>query len=283
MKKKKERLEKSILWRLTWVGLFLATFACNAMGGIPEPSLLMYGIIRNNLSGANVRLTSGTLAWTITREGGSPLTLQTTLTNINDQFSYALQVPLESPMSGIAPDPDALQLSATSAQFDRSQVTIDGAAASIVLPATNTFSLSQRDRGKFERVDLQAQLVFPDGDRDGLPDFWETEYFGGNSATPDGDDDQDGLNNLKEYLAGTHPKSSESSIVILDTKTFPNGDVVLRWQSATNRFYKILRSQNLLSGFSPLVEGIAATPPVNTFTDTNAVSQGPYFYRIKVE
>ena len=93
-----------------------------AMGGIPEPSFLMYGVIRNNLSGANVRLTSGTLTWTIAREGGSPLTLQTTLTNINDQFSYALQVPLESPMPGIAPDPDALQLSATSVQFDRSQV-----------------------------------------------------------------------------------------------------------------------------------------------------------------
>ena len=212
MRDRKERLGKSSFRRLSWIAVSLVTFACVALGGIPEPSFMMYGVIRNNLAGANVRLTSGTLTWTIVREGGSPLTLQTTLTNINDQFSYALQVPLESSMPGIAPDPDALQLSATSVRFDRSQVKIDGAAASIVSPATNTFSLSQRDRGKFERVDLQVQLVFSDSDRDGLPDSWEIEHFGGNSSTPDADDDHDGLNNREEYLAGTDPKSSESSI-----------------------------------------------------------------------
>jgi hypothetical protein len=282
MRKKQDRLWKSTYWRFCWIGVSLTICKGIALGGIPEPSFLMYGVIRNNLSGANVRLTSGTLTWKITNASGSSLTLQTTLTNINDQFSYALPVPLESPMSGIDPDPQAFQLTATAVRYSRAQVYVDGTAAFIVSPATNTFSLSQRDRGKFERVDLQVQLAFVDSDHDGLPDSWENTYFGGHCA-PDADSDDDGLSNREEYLAGTDPKSSKSSIEFVETEKTAAGGMVLRWQSATNRFYRILRSHDLLSGFSPIAAGIRATPPVNIFTDTNTVDRGPYFYQVDVE
>lgn len=47
-----------------------------------------------------------------------------------------------------------------------------------------------------------------------------------------------------------------------------NGLVVLRWSSVTNHQYTIEYSTNLLAGFSVLQSNIAATPVMNTFTDT---------------
>lgn len=46
-----------------------------------------------------------------------------------------------------------------------------------------------------------------DADEDGLPDFWEQKYFGGQTAAdPVADSDGDALPNLQEYEASTDPK-----------------------------------------------------------------------------
>lgn len=44
-----------------------------------------------------------------------------------------------------------------------------------------------------------------DTDSDGLPDWWEIQYFGDLSQDPCGDFDGDTLANLEEYEAGTDP------------------------------------------------------------------------------
>jgi hypothetical protein len=45
-----------------------------------------------------------------------------------------------------------------------------------------------------------------DTDGDGLPDWWEQQYFGSaTAAAPDDDPDQDGQTNLEEFQAGTDP------------------------------------------------------------------------------
>jgi len=47
-----------------------------------------------------------------------------------------------------------------------------------------------------------------DSDNDGLPDSWETNYFGDLSQTATGNPDGDQLNNLQEFTAGTDPTTS---------------------------------------------------------------------------
>jgi hypothetical protein len=47
-------------------------------------------------------------------------------------------------------------------------------------------------------------------DGDALPDAWERQYFGDLSADPGADPDDDGLPNLGEYLASTHPLNPDT-------------------------------------------------------------------------
>jgi len=67
-------------------------------GGLPEPSLVLYGVI----AGAQGdRQTNGVLQLNLaTPNGSDPLQLQITITNINDQYSYVLFVPAESELAG---------------------------------------------------------------------------------------------------------------------------------------------------------------------------------------
>src|SRR5262249_13840905 len=78
----------------------------------------------------------------------------------------------------------------------------------------------------------------PNGDRDndGLPDAWENAHgliVGVNDAALD--PDQDGLNNLQEYLAGTDPQNGQSSLRIEALKR--GSEILLRFTAQTNRAY----------------------------------------------
>jgi YVTN family beta-propeller protein len=63
-----------------------------------------------------------------------------------------------------------------------------------------------------------------DSDEDGLPDVWETAYFGDLDQGPDGDYDGDGLTNLEEYETGTDPtKTDTDSDGLSDAWEIQNG------------------------------------------------------------
>jgi hypothetical protein len=59
--------------------------------------------------------------------------------------------------------------------------------------------------------------------------------------------------------------------------------LVLTWNSSSNKYYSVYRATNLCyGGFVALTNHLAATPPMNTYTDTvTGINQA--FYRIRVE
>jgi len=60
-------------------------------------------------------------------------------------------------------------------------------------------------------TDADDHPEFHDADKDGLPDWWEQQYFGClTCANPDEDPDGDGLSNLIEFIHGTDPTDPDS-------------------------------------------------------------------------
>ena len=68
-----------------------------------------------------------------------------------------------------------------------------------------------------------------DDDSDGMPDVWESVYFGDLDQADDGDYDADGLTNLEEYLAGSLPDDAdEDGDGLPDSVTISEGVVFTR-------------------------------------------------------
>ena len=127
---------------------------------------------------------------------------------------------------------------------------------------------------------------------DGVPNGWK-QQFGFNPLDPSvasADSDGDGFSNLQEYLAGTNPTNSASSLRI--TSIVPQGnDLQITWSAVTNKSYLVQVGPSSLvgsvtNGFTNLgTVSVPATPALTTtnYLDVGAVTNGPArFYRIKL-
>lgn len=259
--------------------------------GIPEPPLLFYGTIRNTAVN-NQRLTSGRLTWQIRKAStGRTINLSAAVTNYPG-FSYVLEVSAETIVSGPV-STNVLDLSATAVVFSHLQVLYGNTPVSFVVATQSAFTASSRQRGRIERVDLNVSLPCDDVDGNGLCDDWELRNFGFVGVDPDGDDDHDGMTNRAEYLAGSDPKDANSTFRFVDVQALPGGTMQVDWESIDGRLYRLWRGTDLVKlistnlpqamGLTLLRSNMVATPPVNTFIDTNASSSVRYFYRVELE
>ena len=56
---------------------------------------------------------------------------------------------------------------------------------------------------------------YRDADGDGIPDWWEVQYFGSiTNCAPEADPDGAGMTNLQEYLADTNPTNAISVLCL---------------------------------------------------------------------
>lgn len=159
------------------------------------------------------------------------------------------------------------------------------------------YSLRADEGGAVSDVDTNnnttsfAVNLWVDSDADGIPDAWMMEYFGhatgqaGDLSQAADDADGDGMSNLAEYLAGTHPKDPASYLLITSVSAGGTNGVLVVWGSATNKLYSVQRAPAVGSGgaFTNLAEHILSTPPENGYWDTTATNGAAFFYRIRVE
>lgn len=114
---------------------------------------------------------------------------------------------------------------------------------------------------------------------------WAQQYGLPTDGSADfADIDSDGMNNWQEWIAGTDPTNRASVLIMLSLSNSVSG-VIASWQSVTNRTYFLQRSGDLglQPSFSIIQSNISGRKGTKTYTDTNAVGYGPYFYRVGVQ
>jgi len=131
------------------------------------------------------------------------------------------------------------------------------------------------DIGAFEFQTPHSILSYAWAQRFGLPTDGSADYT---------DADGDGMNNWQEWIAGTDPTNALSVLKML-TPGIDAYSVTLSWQSVTGRTYCLQRSTSLSAQptFLKLSANIAGQAGTTTYTDNNAVGNGPFFYRVSVQ
>jgi hypothetical protein len=120
-----------------------------------------------------------------------------------------------------------------------------------------------------------------DSDSDGIPDWWESQYFGGATNANPSASAANGVNTVYEsYIAGLNPTAPASIFLISDIRPLSAGST-LQWQSAFGRVYSVYWTTNLMNSFQPLETNIVW--PQNSWTDLVNEAQADGFYKIKVQ
>ncbi|MFC1465718.1 MAG: BNR-4 repeat-containing protein [Candidatus Brachytrichaceae bacterium NZ_4S206] len=104
-----------------------------------------------------------------------------------------------------------------------------------------------------------------DTDNDGLPDWWETLWFGGLGQSGADDPDRDGHNNLAEWTHGSDPTNPNSIPGDVDGDNLPDAWELTALGSLAFGAYEDTDGD----GLSNLAEMLAGTSPTNALSRTN--------------
>ncbi len=114
-----------------------------------------------------------------------------------------------------------------------------------------------------------------DGDGDGMADAWEFRHFGGLAYDGNGDQDHDGLSDLREFQLGTDPLDARSPGRFI-ARLPGDGSIELRYDGEPARQYRIEVSTNLLN-WTTLTNVVPAYDPLILHDDI--LTRPHRFYR----
>jgi hypothetical protein len=112
-----------------------------------------------------------------------------------------------------------------------------------------------------------------DGDGNGLPDWWEQQYFSGTGVNPDAVC-SNGINTvLQAYIAGLNPTDSSARFAITNYAR-----PVIQWNAVSGRLYNVYWTTNLMSNFQTFQTNYIG----GTITDSVHTTASECFYKIDV-
>ncbi|NWK56939.1 hypothetical protein HW115_15050 [Verrucomicrobiaceae bacterium N1E253] len=119
-------------------------------------------------------------------------------------------------------------------------------------PGQSDFVFVINAEGNFFLLDTGGEFI--DADIDGIPNWWERKHTGNNTAmSASQDQDNDGQDNLAEYIAGLNPRDASSvfKIETLESEDAPQGSMTVRWQSQPGRIYYLHITETLTDMSGP--------------------------------
>jgi hypothetical protein len=158
-------------------------------------------------------------------------------------------------------------------------------------PSTGLYTIIVDYAGSLQDAEQEYSLLMSgissDSDGDDIPDYWEQQYFASSTgAVTTADADNDGSDNLTEYIAGTIPNDATSVFEVTSYSMDEESGVpfTLNWTSVEGRIYNVMWSDNLQ--YEPFADNDISGDlpyPANSYTDTNETRTGQsQFYRLGV-
>jgi subtilisin family serine protease len=129
-----------------------------------------------------------------------------------------------------------------------------------------------------------AKIV--DTDSNGLPDWWETQYFGAIGQSPSADPYGNGFTLSQDFALGYNPKNSYR-LFIYQTAVVPNGankDFRIGFPTVSGWTYRVERSDTLAAAsWVQVGSNVTGTGGTTQVTDPSAVTLHPKrFYRVRI-
>jgi len=118
----------------------------------------------------------------------------------------------------------------------------------------------------------------PDADGDGMDDSWEQQFFGNLNRNGSGDFDNDGMTDLAEFLGGTNPTLSSSTLRLVIVSINP---VVLRFDAAANKAYTVEHKNNLNASSWTFLQGVPSGLARTVQLTDSAGGTTNRFYRVR--
>jgi len=119
----------------------------------------------------------------------------------------------------------------------------------------------------FDITGVSPTPIQLDTDQDGLPDWWEEQYFGGVTNANPVALCSNGVNTVKEaFIAGLDPNNpNDNFLVSISADT-------IRWTSISGRVYSVFWTSDLMQAFQPLETSIPwkqSSYSIGDFTDSS--------------
>lgn len=127
------------------------------------------------------------------------------------------------------------------------------------------------------QVDDVWVAVEGDVNANGLPDWWESRYYGGpTNLVATCDSDQDGASDVDEFTAGTDP-TNRLSVLRLQSFQHSPGQDAFQFQTISGRVYGLMMSTNILTGYwTSALPGFTGRGGATNLTLSEGVSERIY-------
>jgi hypothetical protein len=197
-------------------------------------------------------------------------------------LSYCDTTPLPPGFGNITNDPAFANFAAGNYQLQSDSPCINSGNNAVVASATD-FAGNPRtvggtvDMGAYEYQTPSSIISYAWLEQYGLP-IDGTADFEDLDGTP--------YNVYQDWVAGLNPTNPASVLAMLPPPAANNAaGVTVSWQSVNGIVYFIQRGSSLTAppAFSTIQSNIVGQAGTTSYTDTNAIGSGPYFYRVGVQ